>query len=66
MFFCLILEEVFGVSELRQRKTDSSASVMFVTTLDGILYVDRADSVFINQAWMDELKQYEFTRPDWW
>ena len=34
--------------------------------LDGILYVDRADSVFINQAWMDELKQYEFTRPDWW
>ena len=34
--------------------------------LDGILYVDRADSVFVNKAWMEELKQYEYTRPEWW
>lgn len=34
--------------------------------LDGILYVDRADTVYINQAWMEELKQFDYTRPDWW
>ena len=34
--------------------------------LDGILYVDRADSVFVNQAWMEELKQFEYVRPEWW
>ena len=34
--------------------------------LDGILYVDRADSVFVNKAWMEELKQFDYTRPDWW
>lgn len=34
--------------------------------LDGILYVDKADSVFVNQAWMDELKQFEYVRPEWW
>lgn len=34
--------------------------------LEGILYVDKADSVFENQAWMEELKQYEYRRPEWW
>ena len=34
--------------------------------LDGILYIDKADSVFVNQAWMEELKQFDYTRPDWW
>ena len=34
--------------------------------LDGILYVDKADSVFVNQAWMEELKQFEYVRPEWW
>ena len=34
--------------------------------LYGILYVDKADTVYINQAWMEELQQYDYTRPDWW
>ena len=34
--------------------------------LDGILYIDKADSVFVNQAWMEELKQFDYSRPDWW
>jgi len=34
--------------------------------LEGILYVDRADSVYVNKAWMEELKQYDYTRPEWW
>ncbi|MBP5391345.1 MAG: peptide deformylase [Bacteroidales bacterium] len=38
--------------------------------LEGILYIDRADSVFFNQKWADERKQYEqkgaYTKPAWW
>ena len=38
--------------------------------LEGILYTDRADSVFFNQAWADERKLYEqqgaYTKPSWW
>ena len=38
--------------------------------LEGILYTDRADTVFFNQAWADERKLYEqqgaYTKPSWW
>ena len=38
--------------------------------LEGILYTDRADTVFFNQAWADERKLYEqqgaYTKPAWW
>ena len=34
--------------------------------LEGILYVDRADTVYVNQPWMEELRQYDYTRPGWW
>ncbi|MBO7415177.1 MAG: peptide deformylase [Bacteroidaceae bacterium] len=34
--------------------------------LEGILYVDRADTVYVNLPWMEELKQYDYTRPEWW
>ncbi len=38
--------------------------------LEGILYIDRADSVFFNQVWADERKLYEqkgaYTKPAWW
>lgn len=34
--------------------------------LEGILYVDKADSVFVNQSWMEELKQFDYSRPEWW
>ena len=38
--------------------------------LEGILYIDRADSVFFNQKWADERKLYEqqgaYTKPAWW
>ena len=38
--------------------------------LEGILYIDRADSVFFNQKWADERKLYEqqgaYTKPTWW
>ncbi|MBR5935261.1 MAG: peptide deformylase [Bacteroidaceae bacterium] len=58
-----------GSGNLKKEHVEGYTAVIFqheCDHLDGILYVDRADSVFINQTWMDELKQYEFTRPDWW
>lgn len=38
--------------------------------LEGILYTDRADTVFFNQQWADERKLYEqqgaYAKPAWW
>ena len=34
--------------------------------LDGVLYIDKADSVFRDQKWTAELGQYNYDRPDWW
>lgn len=38
--------------------------------LEGILYTDRADTVYFNQKWADERKLYEqqgaYTKPAWW
>ncbi|MBR5075856.1 MAG: peptide deformylase [Bacteroidales bacterium] len=37
--------------------------------LDGILYTDRADTVFVNRAWLDERAPYEaagaYDKPQW-
>ena len=34
--------------------------------LDGVLYIDRADSVFTNAAWLAERAAYDYSRPTWW
>ena len=34
--------------------------------LDGILYTDRADTVFVNSAWAAERAVYTYPRPAWW
>ena len=34
--------------------------------LDGILYTDRADTVFVNEAWAAEREAFSYPRPDWW
>jgi len=34
--------------------------------LDGILYVDRADTVFVNEAWAAEREAFAYEKPDWW
>lgn len=34
--------------------------------LDGILYTDRADTVFISQSWADERAGFSYPRPEWW
>ena len=34
--------------------------------LDGILYTDRADTVYVNESWAAEREQFSYQKPDWW
>lgn len=34
--------------------------------LDGILYTDRADTVYVNEAWAAERETFTYAKPDWW
>jgi peptide deformylase len=34
--------------------------------LDGILYTDRADTVYVNQTWAAERQSYTYNHPEWW
>ena len=34
--------------------------------LDGILYTDRADTVYVNEAWAAEREQFSYQKPIWW
>jgi len=34
--------------------------------LDGKLYIDRADTVFVSPAWAAERRAFDYTRPAWW
>ena len=34
--------------------------------LDGVLYIDRADTVFFSEAWAVEREKYFYERPSWW
>ena len=34
--------------------------------LDGILYVDRADTVYVSSSWEAERRAFDYTRPEWW
>ena len=34
--------------------------------LDGILYTDRADTVYVNPAWAAEREGFTYAKPDWW
>ena len=34
--------------------------------LDGLLYIDRADTVFVSETWARERKAFRYDRPLWW
>ena len=34
--------------------------------LDGILYIDKADTVYVSSSWEAERRTYDYSRPDWW
>ena len=33
--------------------------------LDGVLYIDRADTVFVSEQWVNEREKYSYERPAW-
>ena len=58
--------------EQREEEVHGFTAVIFqheVDHLDGILYIDRADSVWVDQEWLDERLPYaqvgDYDRPDW-
>ena len=34
--------------------------------LDGTLYIDKADTVYVSTSWEAERRAYDYTRPEWW
>ena len=34
--------------------------------LDGRLYIDRADTVYVSTSWEAERRAYDYSKPDWW
>ncbi|MBO4466957.1 MAG: peptide deformylase [Bacteroidales bacterium] len=34
--------------------------------LDGILYIDRADTVYVDQTWAAERQSFTYNHPEWW
>lgn len=34
--------------------------------LDGILYTDRADTVFVSESWAAERQAFSYEKPSWW
>jgi peptide deformylase len=50
-------------------KVDGYSAIIFqheCDHLDGILYTDRADTVYVNEAWAAEREAFSYKRPDWW
>lgn len=50
-------------------KVDGYSAIIFqheCDHLDGILYTDRADTVYVNEAWAAERETFTYAKPDWW
>jgi peptide deformylase len=48
---------------------DGFTAIIFqheVDHLDGILYIDRADTVYTDQAWAAERQSFTYNHPEWW
>ena len=53
----------------RQERVEGYAAVIFqheCDHLDGRLYIDRADSVFVSESWALERRNFSYERPAWW
>ena len=48
---------------------DGYTAIIFqheVDHLDGILYIDRADTVYVDQTWAAEREAFTYNHPEWW
>lgn len=54
-----IIKETIGgyTARIFQHETDH---------LEGTLYTDRADTVFVSEAWAKEREGYDYAKPEWW
>ena len=55
--------------ESRRELVEGFTAVIFqheCDHLDGILYIDRADSVFVDKTWAEERSSFTYERPSWW
>ena len=52
-----------------QETVDGYTAIIFqheVDHLDGILYIDKADTVYVNEAWAAEREAFTYNHPEWW
>lgn len=57
-----------GSRERKAERVEGYTAIIFqheCDHLDGILYTDRADSVFVSEAWAKEREAYSYERPAW-
>ena len=55
--------------EARTEWVDGFTAIIFqheCDHLDGTLYIDRADSVYTDPAWVAEREAFSYAKPDWW
>lgn len=54
--------------EIRHEAVDGYTAIIFqheCDHLDGCLYIDRADTVFVSENWVAEREQFDYSRPEW-
>ena len=58
-----------GSSERIREHVEGYTAIIFqheCDHLDGRLYIDRADTVFVSAPWAEERKAFSYDRPVWW
>ncbi len=58
-----------GSKERKRESIEGFTAIIFqheCDHLDGILYIDRADSVFISETWVKEREAFTYECPAWW
>ena len=58
-----------GGSSRVSEKVEGYTAIIFqheCDHLDGVLYTDRADSVFVSEEWKAERDGVDYPRPEWW
>ena len=58
-----------GTLEPRKEEVTGYTAIIFqheCDHLDGTLYIDKADSVFVSQSWIQEREAYTYNKPSWW
>ncbi len=58
-----------GMKKVMHEKIGGYTARIFqheIDHLDAVLYIDRADTVFVSEAWAKEREEFTYSRPEWW